>query len=183
MVNPCILCNCGSATWVLAYFLLAYFVFELCATCVFPEVIFAKFRPALWQWCWVNSGSYSSTVTCRWHLFLFMLIFCHTTLTTFSISTAELTKSAFHSDISKWGCNKVFCLSPELHSNGTHWPFLSLCPGLQWRQWSADEQMMQSAGQGSHRLLEEWKNPSGQTSRHWLWNRYLATPNLSRWSK
>lgn len=74
-------------------------------------------------------------------------------------------------------------LSPALHSNGTHWPFLTWCPGPQWRQWSATVQMMQSAGQGSHRLLAEWKNPSGQTSRHWPWKRYLATPNLSRWSK
>lgn len=59
-------------------------------------------------------------------------------------------------------------LSPVLHSNSTHWPFLSLCFGLQRRQWSA-VQMMQSSGQGSHRLLAEWKNPSGQASRHWLW--------------
>ncbi|TNN62578.1 hypothetical protein EYF80_027177 [Liparis tanakae] len=66
-------------------------------------------------------------------------------------------------------------LSPALHSNGTHWPSLSLCPELQWRQRSAEEQSRQSAAQGSHRLLEEWNNPSGHTSRHWLWKRYLAT--------
>lgn len=74
-------------------------------------------------------------------------------------------------------------LSPALHSNGTHWPFLSLCPGLQWRQKSAEEQRRQSAAQGSHRLLEEWNNPSGHTSRHWVWKRYLATSNLSKWRK
>lgn len=102
-------------------------------------------------------------------------VFTSVVIHLFSISTAEFKSYNL----------MRFCqhLSPALHSNGTHRPFLSWCPGLQWRQRSAAAQMMQSAGQGSHRLLAEWKNPSGQTSRHWPWKRYLATSNLSGLSK
>lgn len=135
-----------------------------------------------------NILTYSTVVRYRWYISFYMLLFFFYNITqrgnlcwshpptVFSISTAELTQSAFYGDI-------VLSLSPALHSNGMHWPFLSLCPGLQWRQWSAATQMMQSEGQGSHRFLSEWKNPSGQTSRHWPWKKYLATPNLSKCSK
>lgn len=63
-----------------------------------------------------------------------------------------------------FGCGS--CLSPSLHTRGTHWLSLSMCPGLQLRHRSAATQAPQSAGQGSQRFPAEWKNPTGQTSRH-----------------
>lgn len=77
----------------------------------------------------------------------------------------------------------VLSLSPVLHSSGMHWPFLSLCSVSQRRQWSAAVQKLQLPGQDSHRFRAEGKDPSGQISRHWPWNRYLASPNWSRCSR
>lgn len=147
---------------------------------MFPEVTFAKFSPTLWQGGWATLAAkilpelfiYSAIVRCGW-LFFSRLFF---TIQHYSKWWLLVVASEHNKRLYKH-------LSPALHSNGMQWPFLRWCPGLQWRQWSSAVHIMQSAEQGSHCLLAEWKNLSGQTSRHWPLKRYLATPNLSRWSK
>lgn len=69
LVSLCVfLFNCGSEPCVLAYFLSIWILilalkWGQCATCVFPEVTFAKFRPAVWQRCWATVAAITHSLS------------------------------------------------------------------------------------------------------------------------